>query len=219
VDGDIGAAVVSARRALLLNPGSELVQRLCSGALSSVGDHAGAIRAAQAAVALDPISAEAAVNLAAILISARRYVEAEAAARRALMLGPDRAGTPATLSAALLMQGQYDEAGAAVEKESLTWSKITGRALVLAKRGQTDAARRELVALQNQFKDDASYQYAQIEAQLGDKDAAIRWLQNAQRVHDPGLTSGINVDPLLDPLRDDPRFQKMLLDLGFVKTS
>jgi TolB-like protein/Tfp pilus assembly protein PilF len=219
VDGDIGAAVISARRALQLNPGSELVQRLCSGALSSVGDHAGAIRAAQAAVALDPISADATVNLAGILLNARRYVEAEAAARRALMLGPDRAGTPAALSVALLMQGQYDEAGAAVEKESVTWSKITGRALVLAKRGQTDAARRELVALQNQFKDDASYQYAQIEAQLGDKDAAMRWLQNAQRVHDPGLTSGINVDPLLDPLRDDPRFQKMLLELGFVKTS
>ena len=76
-----------------------------------------------------------------------------------------------------------------------------------------------MTAFQKEFGDNASYQYAQIEAQLGDKDAAMRWLENARRVHDPGLTGQAFSAPLLDPLRGDPRFEQLLLDLGFVKKS
>jgi hypothetical protein len=92
---------------------------------------------------------------------------------------------------------------------------LTGRTLLLARTGQQQAARGELTAFQKEFGDNASYQYAQIEAQLGDKDAAMRWLEIARRVHDPGLTGQAFSDPLLDPLRGDPRFEKLLRDLGF----
>jgi hypothetical protein len=47
----------------------------------------------------------------------------------------------------------------------------------------------------------------------------MRWLENARRVHDPGLTGQAFSDPLLDPLRGDPRCEMLLLDLGFVKKS
>jgi hypothetical protein len=62
---------------------------------------------------------------------------------------------------------------------------------------------------------DASYQYAEINAQLGDRDEAFRWLDTAFKVRDPGLMSGVYVDPLLDPLRADPRFDKIIAQLGF----
>ena len=104
-----------------------------------------------------------------------------------------------------------------MDAETVDWQRISGRALIFAKSGKTADARRELAALQAKFGDNASYQYAQIEAQLGDKDAALRWLHNARRVRDPGLVGAAFVDPMLDPLRGDPRFEQLLRDLGFVK--
>ena len=61
--------------------------------------------------------------------------------------------------------------------------------------------------------DAAAYQYAQVYAVLGDHDQAFRWLSVARRVRDPGFTY-ITFDPLLDPLRKDPRFAGLLRELG-----
>jgi hypothetical protein len=44
---------------------------------------------------------------------------------------------------------------------------------------------------------------------LGDKDQAIQQLETAYQDHRPSLVS-INVYPLLDPLRSDPRFRDLL---------
>ena len=62
--------------------------------------------------------------------------------------------------------------------------------------------------------DAASYQYAQIYADLGDKDRAIAALEHAWSVRDPGLFN-VRVDPLLDPLRSDPRFQAIVRRMNF----
>jgi hypothetical protein len=59
----------------------------------------------------------------------------------------------------------------------------------------------------------AAYQYAQINAQLGDVEESLRWLGVAREVRDPGLI-GLVADPLLDPLRTDPRFRTLLQELG-----
>ena len=58
------------------------------------------------------------------------------------------------------------------------------------------------------------YQQSQILAQWGDRDAAIERLQRALAIGDSGLIYARN-DPLLDPLRGDPRFSKLLNSLGF----
>lgn len=59
----------------------------------------------------------------------------------------------------------------------------------------------------------ASYQYAEICAQLGEPDEAFKWLDNALRVRDPGLSS-LLFDPLVDPLRKDRRFNQLLSEIG-----
>ena len=218
VDGKV-SSTASAERAMQLNPGNAVVQRQYSQFMSTLGEHEAAIRAAQVVVTLDPISADAHGNMANALLGARRYAEAEVSARRALALAPGRGGAQALLGWALLLQGRNDEARAAFEAESVVWARLTGRALVLAMTGRKVDARRELAAFQAEFRDNASYQYAEIEAQLGDKDAAMRWLENARRVHDPGLVGTGFVDPMLDPLRGDPRFEKLMHELGFVKKS
>jgi len=54
--------------------------------------------------------------------------------------------------------------------------------------------------------DAAAYQYAQIYAQWGKASQALAWLEKAMRLRDPGLIY-VKTDPLMDPLRREPRFQ------------
>jgi hypothetical protein len=59
-----------------------------------------------------------------------------------------------------------------------------------------------------------AYQFAQIYAQWGNRGRALDWLDTAMRLRDTGLT-GLKTDPLLDPLRDQPRFQAIERKLKF----
>ena len=214
VDGDVQGAAAASRRAVELNPGSYDVQYGYAIFASSLGRHEVAIAAAAKAVDLDPIAPGAHINLSGALWSARRFEEAEAAARRAIALAPQRPSGHFTLGAALFMQQRYDEALAEFEKESVEWQRMTGRALVFGRTGQPDLARKELAAMRARFAEAASYQYAEINAQLGDLDEAFRVLADARRVRDPGLMSNALVDPTLDPLRKDPRYDALLQELG-----
>ncbi len=47
-------------------------------------------------------------------------------------------------------------------------------------------------------------------ASLSEKDQPFEWLEKAYEGRDAGLIF-INVEPQFDPLRDDPRFQDLLL--------
>ena len=60
------------------------------------------------------------------------------------------------------------------------------------------------------------YDFAVLYAGLGDKDKAFAELEksfNARGIEVPGL----NVDPLMDPLRDDPRFADLIKRVGLPK--
>lgn len=50
---------------------------------------------------------------------------------------------------------------------------------------------------------------ALVHAGLGETDQAFEWLQRAYDERDQGMTTS-KVDPPLDPLRADPRFEELL---------
>ena len=58
-----------------------------------------------------------------------------------------------------------------------------------------------------------SYRLAEINAYLGDKEEAFRWLEEAYHVRS-GFMPWITVDPSLDALRSDPRFSALLRRMG-----
>jgi tetratricopeptide (TPR) repeat protein len=62
--------------------------------------------------------------------------------------------------------------------------------------------------------DTAAYQYATIYAQWGNRAKALEWLDTAMRLRDPGLLN-LKTDPLMDPLRKEPRFQAIERELKF----
>jgi hypothetical protein len=53
------------------------------------------------------------------------------------------------------------------------------------------------------------YYIAVVYAGCADADDAIRWLRKTYDARSPTVVL-MNVDPLLDPLRSDPRFQDLL---------
>ena len=59
-----------------------------------------------------------------------------------------------------------------------------------------------------------AYQYAEIYAQWGDTIKALAWLNTAMKLRDTGLED-LKTDPLLDPLRNEPRFQAIERALKF----
>ena len=62
--------------------------------------------------------------------------------------------------------------------------------------------------------DEGAYDYACIYAQWGDKAKALPWLETAARLRDSNLAV-LKVDPDLDPLRNEPRFQAIERELKF----
>jgi hypothetical protein len=65
-----------------------------------------------------------------------------------------------------------------------------------------------------QSGDAGAYQFAEIHAQWGDNKAALDWLEKAMHLRDPGLGT-LRADPLMDPLRKEPRFQAIERALKF----
>jgi TIR domain len=69
-------------------------------------------------------------------------------------------------------------------------------------------------ALRADGGDSNAYQYATIYAQWGDRAKALEWLEVAWRLQDPGLEE-LKIDPLMDPLRQEARFQAIEKALKF----
>jgi hypothetical protein len=82
--------------------------------------------------------------------------------------------------------------------------------------GRIDEARRRVAELQDARAKRCvePYGIALGCAGLGDRDGAIEWLEQAYREHSAWLALWGKVDPRLDVLREDGRFQDLLRRLG-----
>ncbi len=177
------------------------------------GDCSAGAAAIRRAVALDPLNPQAYRLLGTVLIGARRYPDAVVALRKALALTPRVANAHDWIGDALMLQGDLVAARTEYAAEPTGWARNTGLALVLRRLGDDVGARAALAALIADGGDANAYQEAQIYAQWGERDRAFAALDIAARLNDSGLLM-LKVDPLLDPLRSDPRFAARLARMG-----
>jgi TolB-like protein len=184
--------------------------------LSEIGRFSEAVQIADQAIATDPLNPQAYAWKAIVLGNSRRYAEARKVAERQIELAPGmlwprgyHAYCQMMLGNNALSRKEFDALG---EREMFAAPAYLG---ALAAR-QHDAALVDKILewMRERAADAAYYQFAEIYAQQGRKQEALDALEKAWVARDPGLTMTL-VDPLLDPLRGDPRFQAILKRLDF----
>ncbi len=211
-DRDWQGAEASLRKAAQLNPSDASAYDVLGSLASLLGKHDESVDASRRAVSLDPLYARRIQNLAMTYYRARRYDEASATARQALVVAPGRPGVQSLLGLLALQHGELQSAAATCEQESIEWQRQTCLAIVYEKLGRAADADAQFAELKKNG-DSSAYQYAQIHAQRGESDEAMHWLEVGRRVRDPGVNQS-GIDPLLDPVRKDPRFADFLRELG-----
>ena len=173
-----------------------------------------ALPALRRAVLLDPLNPNALLTLGDGLYLARRPTEAPEPLTRALALSPGMTFVHSRLGDCRLLAG--DLAGAATEymAEPDPLYRLTGQAIALQRQGQPVLAKAALDRLVANTGDNGLYQQAQILAQWGKASPCLDALERGFSLKDAGLTR-LKVDPMLDPVRGDPRFASLLAKLAF----
>jgi TolB-like protein/Tfp pilus assembly protein PilF len=170
--------------------------------------------AVKRALLLDPLNPLIHRVAGLIQYAARSYADSIQPLRDALAMNPKMSRAHAAIGDALLMLGRLGQARAEYAAEPAEDFSLCGQAIVERKLGNTAAARAAMTKLVADLGDRVLYQQAQILAQWGDRNAALAMLERARTVGDSGLIYARN-DPLLDPLRSDPQFARLLTSVGF----
>jgi TolB-like protein/Tfp pilus assembly protein PilF len=204
------------RRAIELNPNYATAHHWFGNSLLvTLGRFDEAIKEGQRAVELDPLSLIINADLGSTLMIARRYDDAVAQLRKTLVLDGNFAYAHWNLGEALYLKGDLHAAIAEYEKAAALDDDpeilaLLGRAY--AETGKKEKALELLEKLkavggQHYIR---NYLYTIIYAGLGDKATAIDYLEKARDGGETPDTTWLKVDPLFDPLRNEPRFQQLV---------
>jgi len=201
-------------RAMALAPGNAEVLAESGLFAVAMGHFDAGLAAARHAIALDPVNPRRRAQLGEALYWVRRYQEAAAAFREVISLEPDFKRAYGFLGVAYYWLGDFRSARSSCETKPDHWSSLWCLALTYAKLGRHVDAEAELKKMQTAFGDASAYQIATIYAQWGNTAKALEWLVRSVRLPDPGVVY-VKTDPLLDPLRKEPRFQAIERALKF----
>jgi TolB-like protein/tetratricopeptide (TPR) repeat protein len=211
---DLAHAIEEMERARALAPGEARILRLYGRIAGTIGRSDAGIAAARRAVALDPLNANAYFTLGGLFFTSRRYDEAIAAGQQGLALDPTRLSGIGLLGYAEYLLGNFERARSICEAKQQFWSAQMCLSFVYEKLGRHDAAAAMLAKVRSRFGDSGAYGYTEVYAQWGDIASALDWLEKAYRLHDNDLLN-LRSDPLMDPLRKEPRFQAIERELKF----
>jgi len=214
-DFDSQKAIGEFERALQLNPNYATAHHwFGAGPLLALGRFDESIVEAKHSIELDPLSMINNADFGNDYYYARRYDEAIAQLRKTIEIEPRFYLAHYYLGQALQLKGQLPEAISEYRKATELDDDPFALALLgqaYARSGQTDDAKKILARLNEEAKSRyvAAYGVAVGFLGLGDKDHAMDELERAYRENDGNDIYNIRVDPLLDDLRGDPRFEAL----------
>jgi eukaryotic-like serine/threonine-protein kinase len=214
-DWDWAAAEQQFRRAVELNPRYSTAHQWYSWFLAAMGRFEESLEHGRTAAELDPASVSIRRSMGWLQYYARQHDGALDNLRRGLAMDPTAAETHRLLGLVYLQQGSLDEAAAAF-KEALANSPndslaLAGLGHVAARRGRAD----EAMAILAELDAKAKLRYvspvaqAQLYVTLDQRDRAFEWLDRAYQDR-RGWLAYLKIEPMLDGVRDDARFQRML---------
>lgn len=201
------------QRAVAFSPASAEAHQWLALFLGMSGRFAEALEEVARAQELDPLSLTVNTNAGLLLYLGQQYDPEVEQHRRALELDPDYGPAHWALGLAYAQQGRHEEAIAEHRRAVELWDgnalfrAVLGRSYALAgRRGEAEALLREI---ESPATDPplSPYHVAILYVLLGDFETAFQRLAQAARQHDHWLV-WVKVDPILDPLRADPRFEE-----------
>jgi tetratricopeptide (TPR) repeat protein len=216
LDHDMAGSISEFQHAIALNPNYATAHHWYgNGPLTALGRFEEAIAEGKRAIELDPLSPVINGDLGQNLYNARRYDQAIAQLRKALEIDPTFYYAHFNLGIAFQLKGDVPSAVAEYTKAQELSDDPRSPLLIAAAKAQSgdkDAALRMLAELEELSRhwNVRAYWRALLYLSLGNRDEAIRWLE--QDIADPGYlnTIWIKVDPMLDPIRGDPRFEALV---------
>jgi len=202
------------KRAIQLNPGFAEAHHQYSHYLTAMGRSSESLAESLRALELDPLSLVLNGHLAWHYLYARQYDQAIQQCQRTAELDRNYPETADFRGLAYEQKGMYREAIAELQMavnlsgNSPHIKAELGHAYAIA--GETTPALDILDELKRGSTEThiSSYDIAVIYIGLGRKDQALEALENAYQERSEWLRY-VKVDPRLDPLRGDPRFEKL----------
>jgi serine/threonine protein kinase/Tfp pilus assembly protein PilF len=219
------------KRAIKLNENYATAHRWYASHLMAMGRWKKALHEAERAQKLDPLSSITNTVGGWVLYFARRYDEAIHSFQRTLEIDPNFAQAHLWLGRAYEQEGAFSEAIAEFQK-AVTHSEGSTEAIAalghayavsgnrLQAQAILDRPPLQAQAVFDQLPEFASQRYVSsylrgsIYVGLGQSREALDWLEEAHKERSSWLAL-LRVDPQLDPLRSDPRFQSLLRRLNF----
>jgi serine/threonine-protein kinase len=218
-DWDFAGAAREFQRAVALDPRYATAHQWYSALLSASGRFDEALVEAHTAQELDPASVSVRRSLGWQYFYARRYEQARYHLQRAIAMNPEAEESYRVLGLTLLEMGQMEEAERALREAlqspgagSYSMSQL---ALALGRRGKTDEARRILATLAERAKTEyvSPGAFATIHIALGETGPAIDWCVRTIEER-RGWPVYFKVNPVVDPLRGEPRFEALVTRMG-----
>ncbi|HXH48542.1 MAG TPA: winged helix-turn-helix domain-containing protein [Terriglobia bacterium] len=216
-------AEAEARRAIELSPNSGRLHRGYGWYLILMGRWAQAREEIQKGQILDPLTVFNQTALGDLYYASHQFDRAVEQLQKTVVLFATDPGTAyphSMLAKAYMGKGMF-EAAIAEQQKALT---IFGEShLYLAMLGDMYGAagkKAEALKILNQLEEQSKRKYvspydiALVYIGLGDKDQALACLEKAYQAHANEMTN-LKVDPMLDSLRSDSRFQDILRRMNF----
>jgi TolB-like protein/tetratricopeptide (TPR) repeat protein len=224
---DFGSAEREYKRALELNPNSSAAHEGYSDYLMLTGTMDKGVQEIRQAHELDPLSLHVADKVAWMLMYAKRYDEAVDQFHKVLEMDPNYRRSMWGLARTYELKGMYTEAisetckiprlpnldgfgKALFQRRCSLYEKVYGGGHI--NRMWHQSAREEI--RDGIDRDDDAYSIATLYAATGESDKAMDLLERGYTQHDGSLQQ-LKVDPRLDNLRSNPRFQALVRKMNF----
>jgi TolB-like protein/tetratricopeptide (TPR) repeat protein len=216
---DWKAAESEADRAVALEPNNAEWHFWRASLLAALGRHTESIAEARQGSDLDPVSPIVGAGVSWMYQLSRRFDDALTQARHVLGYEPSFAIAHARVGEAMIALSRPEAAVASFRRAYESSGESPDMLALLGYASARAGKRADALATLNTLQEwrrsryVSEYDIALVHTGLGDKVRALEWLERAYEGHEWAVAF-VNVEPLLDILRDEPAFQDIVRRIG-----